>query len=118
MSFPDAEIPGEVRDGAAVQRTACDPMRGCTRQARDRVDQRKPRRELGPAAHTWAKASALGRRGGAEESAVVMIRHACRAHGSAIDARRRDPDEENAIEACITRVESARKDIGPDSKKW
>src|SRR5690606_3729944 len=63
------------------------------------------RRELRPTPQTRPVSIPLRGRRGFIERAVLTLREPRRAHGAAIDPRRRDADEEHAIEARVSRTE-------------
>src|SRR6476620_7288818 len=96
----------------AVERATRNAIHRIAREAGDRIDERQSRRKLGPAPQTWAIARALRRRGGAEETAVVVVRYPSRAHGPAIDARRDYPDEKQSVEPWVTCIERTREYVG------
>ena len=97
---PSSSTPSSIRLTA--------PRASCS----DGVHARVARRELGAAAQAGPVARDFGRRGAREEAAVLAARHPHRAHGTAIDARRRDADEEAAVEARIVRGERAVAGVG------
>src|SRR6266516_2960812 len=106
VALAHAQLTRELGDAAIVQRARGDPLGGYLGEARHRAQRWStcPRRQLGTAAQAGPKARALGGRRGIEEAAVTVVRQARRANRSAIDARRRDPDEKDAVETRVPRV--------------
>ena len=102
-----AELAGQIGHAAAVERAGGDALRREPREPRDRIHQRPPRRQLGPAAEAGPVARPLGGGGGVEEPPALGIGDPRRAHRPAVDPRRGDPDEEDAVEpasrACTAR---------------
>jgi hypothetical protein len=104
VAYADAELVGELRDAASIERAGGNAMRSDMRESRDSVDERSTRCELGPAPQTRPKARAFRGRGGVEEPAMVRIRDARGTNGAAVYARRRDADEEEPVEPWISRA--------------
>src|SRR5262245_9484525 len=104
MAFTDAQFVRELRDAPAVECAASDAVCGDVRESRNRVDDRSPRCKLGATAKTWSEPSAFCGGGRVEESTVVRVRDARRAHRAAIHARRRDADEKQPVEPRISRA--------------
>src|SRR5258706_5463546 len=103
VSLADVELSRQVRHGATVERAGADA--NCCREgeARNGVDRRLARSELGAAAQAGAISRTLGRRGGHEEATMTRNRDSRRADRPAIDPGRDDADEEDAVEARIVR---------------
>jgi hypothetical protein len=74
------------------------------RQARDGIDDRFAGRELWPASQTGAESRAFRGGGRLEETTSFGIRDARGADRTAVDARRRDADEEQSIESRVARA--------------
>ena len=104
MAFADAKVARELRNAAVVERARRDAVRGHVREPRHRVDERATRRELGATSKTRPESGAFGRGRRLEEAAPVGVGHARRTHGTAVDPRRRDANEEEPVESRIARA--------------
>ena len=82
------------------------------REARRRVDARKPRGKLRSTAQAGSKAFDFRRGRAAKEATVLAPRQADVAHGPTIDPRRANADEKAAVEAGVMRGECAVAAIG------
>jgi len=104
----DAELARQCIHALAVERASGDACRGRLSESRNGVDSRESRRELRAAAQARSISGAL--RGGRirEEATVSTKRGARGADRPAVDPRRRDPDEEHAVESGVPRLECAR----------
>jgi hypothetical protein len=105
------ELARELRNPTAIERAGANPMRGHLRQAGHGIDQRSSRSQLRPAAETGPEPRLLGRCGRFEEPPPLVIRHPGRADRPAVDPRRGNADEEDAIEARVPRVQRALADF-------
>jgi hypothetical protein len=90
----DAELRRERLEARILQGPAFDAVGRGTREATVRIDRREARREFRPAPQARAESARLGRRRAREERAVALQGRAGRAHGPAVDARRRHAHEE------------------------
>jgi hypothetical protein len=111
MPLAHPELPREVGDRATIERTGGDAARRGAGEARDGVAGSAARRQLRAAAQARPVARPLGRCRGGEEATPLRIRHAGGTDGAAIDPRRRDADEEHAVESRVARVERPRIDL-------
>ena len=108
------QLARELPDPAAVERSGADPVGRHPGEPRHRVDDRAPRRQLGPAAETGPEPGPLGGRGRIEEAPALVVRDPRRTDRPAIDPRGRDPDEEDPVEPGIPGVEGALADGGAE----
>jgi hypothetical protein len=104
MPLTDTKVPSELSDRAVVERACRNAVRRHVRETRYGIHDRAARRKLRTAAcvASWSHAlrgrrSARGRRGRSG-------RNARGADGPAVHARRRDADEEQPVESCVSRA--------------
>src|SRR5262249_41281777 len=102
-------------ESLVLERPVFHQRRGSLRETRRRVDARVARRELGPAAQARSVAARFRGRGARKEAAILALRRLDGADRAAINARRRDRDEEAAVEARVARTERAVADAGVES---
>ena len=88
-----------------IELALLEPLHDQLRDALGIVDRRAAGGELRPAAQARAKSGLLGFLRRLEEPAVGLLRRLHRADRPAVDARRGDPDEEDAVEPRIARRE-------------
>src|SRR6185312_13188916 len=112
MAARDADALRQVLDAAGVEHAVLDQVDGALREARNCVDARVAWSKLGAAAQARAVAFHLGGRGAREEVTVLAARQLDRADGPAVDARRRNADEESSVEARIVRPQGAVAGVG------
>src|SRR6266550_3275210 len=106
VTLAHAEVSREIGNVAPIQRARRNPLRRQLRQPGHGIELRlgPAGRQFGTAAQTGPESSALGGRRRIEEAAVPVVRQPRLARRPAVDVRRRDPDEEHAVEARIARV--------------
>ena len=101
LTLAHAEPRRQGFDVAVIERAGFDQAE----RARDGVGTAAPEGQVGrglrPAAQTGAKAGFLRRGGGGEEEHVLALRRRGRAERPAIDAGRRDRNEQAAIEPTV-----------------
>jgi hypothetical protein len=112
MAFGHADALRERIDGMGVQETVLDQRGGCVGERARQVEQPVAGGKLRAAAHAGSKAGFLGGRGARVVAAVLRFRRLHRADGAAIHARRRDADEEPAVEAAVPRKQGVVAGVG------
>ena len=108
----DSDARREVLDAAGLEHAVFDEIDGALREPGDGIHARVAGSELRPATQAWPIAFDFRRGSAREEPAILPARQAHRAHRAAIDARRRNADEESAVEARIVRRERAVAGVG------
>lgn len=104
LSRAEAQVAGErLQAPPFVQRAGLDPVGRDPGGSPHRIDRGVTGRQLGAAPQTGPESLALGQRRVGEEPATVASGRPRRADRPAIDPRRRDPHEEEAIESSVTR---------------
>jgi hypothetical protein len=103
---------GQVLDAAVFQHAVLDQIDRALCEARDGIHARIAGRKLRAATQAGPVAAHLCRSRAREEAAVFAARQTYGAHGTAIDPRRRDADEEAAVEARVVRSERAVAGVG------
>ncbi len=98
--------------GRAHAHGVIDHARGMLRQHMRRIHQAQARCELRAAAQAGPEPGLLGAGGIGVEAAVLAPRRAHPADGAAVDVRRRDADEEAAVEARVVRGECLPGGVG------
>ena len=101
MAGGHAGTRGQRVDARLVERSFADQPQRARDDRRRAEPRRRPGRGFGTAAQTGAVARRLGGSGGRKIADVIVFRRAHRAHRPAIDPRRRDGDEEAAVEARV-----------------
>ena len=104
MPLTDTKVPSELSDRAVVERACRNAVRRHVRETRDGIHDRAARRKLRTAAKTRPEARAVGGGRRLAEAPAVRLRNARGADGPAVHARRRDADEEQPVESCVSRA--------------
>src|SRR6266568_7417333 len=116
VALAHPELPCQLGQGVPVQRAGSDPLGGGARQARYGVHLRSSGCELGAAAQAGTETRALRQRRRLEEAPVAGARHARGADRPTVHPRRRDSDEEDAVEARVARAHGALADVGGEHR--
>src|SRR5437868_2701725 len=98
MSLAQSELSGKRLHGPAVERASRDVLDHFVCEARDGVDRRLTRRELGTAPLARAVTRRLGVGAREKEATIFAPRDARWTDRPAVDPRRRDRDEEDPVE--------------------
>ena len=110
------QVSGQLLQAAPIiQGTRLDSRRGRAGRSAHRIDRCEAGRQLGPASQARPEPLLLRQGGVAEEPAPAASGRPRRADRPAVDPRGRDPDEEQAVEAGITRGQGSVTGLVVDS---
>ena len=111
MATSDRQAAGEAVDTVAIDHTLGDQAQAASHQIGAHVPIGRVGARLGPAPAARTEPGTFGSRGRREEPDVLPLGHRHRTDGAAVDAGRRDADEDAPVESSFAGLDRPVRDL-------